>query len=172
MTVPPIEYQWDGESLTPSTPFMARLADKHLVIGEAYRMVEDHARSAKTHNHYFASLQDAWRTLPEDLSEEFPTAEHLRKKALIRCGYADERSIVCASKAEALRVAAFIRPMDQYAIVVVSEATVKVYTAESQSKKAMGAKRFAESKSAVFEYLDRLLGVPVGATRQNAGRAA
>jgi hypothetical protein len=76
--------------------------------------------------------------------EEFPTAEVLRKKMLIRAGYADERSIVCASKAEAQRVAAFVKPMDEYAVVTVREAVVRVYTAQSQSIKAMGAKPFPD----------------------------
>lgn len=172
MTAPPIMFSWDGETMTPASQFMARLADKHFVIGEAYRLIEDHERTTKTHNHYFASIAEAWRTLPEQLAEEYPTAEHLRKKALIRAGFADERSIVCASKAEAQRVAAFIKPMDHYAIVIVSEATVRVYTAQSQSKKAMGAKTFQESKRAVLDFIDGLLGVPAGSTKSNAGRAA
>ena len=171
-TIPPVQFAWDGESMTPTTPFMARLADQHFVIGAEYRLVEDHARTEKTHNHYFASVADAWRTLPEHLAEEYPTAEHLRKKALIRCGYADERTIVCASKAEAQRVAAFVRPMDHYAIVTVNEATVRVYTAQSQSKRAMGAKAFQQSKTDVFAFLDRLLGVPTGDTKRHAGQAA
>src|SRR3546814_9642927 len=58
----------------------------------------------------------------------FATPDHLRRWALIRAGYRDERSIVCASKAEAQRLAAFIKPMDDYAVVLVSEAVVKVCT--------------------------------------------
>lgn len=172
MTIPPIEHVWDGEAMTPATPFMARLADQHYVIGERYRLAEEHGRSQKSHNHFYAAVQDAWRTLPEAMAEDYPTAEHLRKKALIRAGYADERTIVCGSKAEAQRVAAFIRPMDQYAIVTVSEATVRVYTAQSQSLKAMGGAVFQQSKQAVLEYIDKLLGVAPGETKRHAGRAA
>lgn len=170
--IPPIEFAWDGEAMTPATPFMARLADKHYVIGERYRLAEEHGRSAKTHNHYFAAINEAWRNLPDAMADEYPTPEHLRKKALIRAGFADERSIVCGSKAEAQRVAALIKPMDLYAIVTVSEATVRVYTAQSQSTRAMGAKVFQESKQAVLDFVDRLLGVTRGETAANAGGAA
>lgn len=172
MTAPPIIFAWDGESMTPESPFMARLADQHFVIGETYRLCEEQGRSAKTHNHLFAAVENAWRTLPEALAEEYPTAEHLRKKALIRKGYCDERTIVCASKAEAQRVAAFIEPMDHYAVVTVREATVRVYTAQSQSKRAMGAKAFQQSKQDVLDFVDALLGVPAGTSEREAGQAA
>ncbi len=89
----------------------------------------------------------------------FPTAEHLRKFALIRCGYSDQRQIVCASKAEAQRVAGFVRPMDEYAVVTTSEAVVSVFTAQSQSRKAMGHRPFQESKNKVLDYIAGLLGV-------------
>lgn len=172
MTAPPITFAWDGEALAPATPFMARLADKHLVIGETYSMAEQKERSKKSHDHFFASVAEAWSNLPEHLAEEYANPEALRKKALIRTGHADEQSIVCSSKAEALRFAAFIRPIDDYSIVTVKEAVVTRYTAKSQSKKAMGAADFQASKEAVFAYIDKLLGVESGAVAANAGRAA
>lgn len=169
---PPIRFAWDGESFSPASEYFAKLADQHYVIGETYQLVEHNDRSTKTHNHYFASIADAWRNIPDHLLEEYPTPEHLRKKALIRKGYSDERSMVCTSKAEALRLAAFVRPMDQYAIIVAREAVVKVYTAQSQKKKAMGAETFQKSKQDVFDYIDDLLGVERGETKKHAGRAA
>ena len=92
----------------------------------------------------------------------------------IKCGYADERSIVCSSKAEAQRVAAFIRPMDSFALVTVHElsALVRVYTAQSQSMKAMGKRQFQESKTAVLDYVAGLIGTSAEALAKNAGRAA
>lgn len=172
MTIPPIKFIWDGESLTPSRQFMARLADQHLVIGETYTMVEHHERSMKSHNHFFASVAEAWGNLPDHMLDEFPSPEHLRKKALIRKGYCDERSIVCASKAEAMRLAAFMKPMDDYAIIVAREAVVTVYTAKSQKIKAMGARDFQKSKEDVFAFIDGLLNLPAGASQKHTGRAA
>jgi hypothetical protein len=172
MTAAPIRFSWDGESFTPASAFWARKADEVFVIGETYQLVEHHDRSLASHNHYFAAIHEGWQNLPEHWAHRLPTAEHLRKYALIKSGYADERSIVCASKAEAQRVAAFVKPMDDFAVVLVSEATVKVYTAKSQSMKAMGKAVFQESKTAVLDAIDEMVGVERGATAREAGRAA
>lgn len=167
--IPPIAFAWDGESMVPQN---GRLADRHYVVGLSYRLAPYEDRSQRSHNHYFAAVKEAWENLPEDKAERFPTSEHLRKWALIRAGYRDERSIVAASKAEAQRMAAFVKPMDEYAVVVVSEAVVTVYTAKSQSLRAMGKKDFQASKDAVLDVLAAMVGVGAPALRQNAGRAA
>lgn len=172
MNTGPVKFIWEGDAMKPAAPYYQKLADKYFCIGEAYMMAEHQERSAKSHNHFFASIADAWGNLPDNLLAEYPSVEHLRKKALIRRGYCDERSIVCASKSEAIRIAAFVRPMDEYGIVIASEAVVKVLTAQSQSRKAMGAKVFQESKTAVLEFIDELLGLESGQTKQNAGKAA
>lgn len=168
----PIRYRWDGESMTPVGVRARAECDAAFVIGEMYALVEHKERSSATHNHYFACIADAWANLPDDMLEEYPTSEVLRKKALIRVGYRDERSIVCASKAEAQRVAAFVRPMDEYAIVLVSEAVVRVYSAQSQSMRAMGAKTFADSKTKTLAFIADLLGVAPDALAREGGRAA
>ncbi len=165
----PLEFQWDGEAMVPKRP---RLADLQYTIGEVYRLGVIEERSANTHNHYFASLAESWRNLPDDLAERFQTVEHLRKYALIKAGYFDERSIVCASKAEARRVAAFVEPMDGYALVSVHEAVVRVYTAKSQSHKAMGARDFQASKTAVLEIVSAMIGSSPAEVRANVGKAA
>lgn len=163
----PLRYEGDGEFRAVSN-FWAGRADKDFVVGEIYKMGEQHDRSQSTHNHFFAAISDAWANLPDDLMAEYPSAEHLRKKLLVRAGYADERSIVCGSKAEAQRVAAFIKPMDEYAVVTVREAVVRVYTAQSQSTRAMGKQAFQESKTKVLDLAAELLGAPAG----ELGRAA
>jgi hypothetical protein len=58
--------------------------------------------------------------------------------------------------------------MDEYAIVSVREAVVRVFTAQSQNMRAMGAKQFQESKQAVLDQLDDMLGVDRGATSRSA----
>lgn len=153
----PILYQWSGEAMAP-LPRFAKRCDAELVIGEVYTLVAHEVRSQASHNAYFAAVSRAWQNLPEHLAERFPTAEHLRKYALIKTGYHDERSIVAASKAEAQRIAAFIRPLDDFAIVTVSEAVVTVYTAKSQSMRAMGKAVFQASKEAVLALLADMVG--------------
>ena len=106
-TAPALAFQWDGEAMVPLN---GKRADAFYTVGERYIMAPVSQRSDATHKHEFAWLREAWMSLPDDLAERFPSAEHLRKWALIRAGYSDSHTITCASKAEAIRVAAFIRP--------------------------------------------------------------
>ena len=158
MSAAPLTWTWDGDGMVPIAS-CRRAANERYVIGERYRLEEMAERSQKSHSHFFASLNELWASLPEDKAVHFPTPEHLRKFALIRCGYSDQRQVVCASKAEAQRVAAFVRPMDEYAVVTHHEAVVSVFTAQSQSRKAMGHKAFKESKDKVLDYIAGLIGV-------------
>lgn len=171
MSTAPILFQWNGEAMVPHRRYQVE-CDRAFVIGEVYRLAVQEHRSQSSHNHFFAAVQEAWMNLPEDQAERFPTADHLRKYALIRAGCRDERSIVCASKAEAQRIAAFIKPMDEYAVVTVSEAVVRVFTAQSQSTAAMGKKAFQESKSKVLDVLAEMIGVQPETLTRNVGRAA
>lgn len=160
----PLPMQWDGEAMH-IRPSFQKQADAMFCVGETYTMAPVEDRSAASHRHYFASINEAWANLPEGMTETYPTAEHLRKTALIRAGYRDERSIVCASKAEAHRVAAFIRPLDDYALVIVSGAVVRVYTAKSQSLRAMGKTVFQQSKDDVLGSIALMIGVRVDELR-------
>lgn len=155
---PPLLFTWNGDGFTPATAYWGRQADKHFVIGENYELVEHHGRSHKSHAHFFAVIHDAWQNLPEEMAERFPTEEHLRKYALIKAGYADTNTLVCSSKAEALRVAAFMRPTDEFAVITVKDSTVTRYVAQSQSTRAMGAKVFQESKDATLGILSQMVG--------------
>jgi len=167
----PMPMRWTGESLEPVGRFK-RDADRSFVIGQVYRMAEIEERSAKTHNHFFACLHDAWLNLPEDQAERFPTEDHLRKFALIKCGFGDSRQLVASSRAEALRIAAFARPCDEYALVTVDGSVVTIWTAQSQSMKAMGAKIFQASKQAVLDYVAGLVGVSADDLAKHGGQAA
>lgn len=155
-TFPPQHFEWNGEAMIP---LHRRRADQTFVVGQRYSLVQHEDRSAASHKHEFAWLHEAWQSLPEHLTDKFPTSEHLRKYALIRAGYSDSHTITCKSKAEALRVAAFIRPIDEFAVVVTQEATVTRFTAKSQSRRAMGNKEFQQSKEKIMEVVARMIGV-------------
>lgn len=169
--IAPIIFTWTDAGVMAPQPRFNRLCDKQFVVGEQYPLIVQEDRSRVSHAHYFASVHEAWTNLPEGVAEQFPTSEHLRKWALIRAHYADERSVVCSTKAEAQRVASFIKPMDDFAMVVVKEAVVTVYTAKSQSTRAMGKKDFQDSKTAVLEILAGMVGVQ-SAELQAAGASA
>jgi hypothetical protein len=171
MSTAPILATWDGTTFTPLSRF-AKEADRQFIIGETYRIAIAEHRSQASHSHYFAAIHLAWLNLPESQAERFPTEEHLRKYALIKAGYRDERSIVCNSKAEAQRIAAFIKPMDEFAVVTTFEAVVTVWTAKSQSKAAMGKQVFQESKNRVLDVLASMIGVQPETLTRNVGRAA
>ena len=171
MSLPLILAEWDGDAFIPRSAFKKR-CDEAFTVGERYRMEVIEERSQRSHSHYFACVHDAWLNLPEDQAERFPTAEHLRKWALIKSGFRDERSIVAASKAEAHRIAGFIRPMDEYAVAVVRDACILVYTAKSQSKRAMGAKTFQASKIAVLDILASMVGTTAQALAENVRKVA
>lgn len=156
----PIAFQWSGEAMEP-VPRFRKECDGEFVIGEVYTLVTQESRSSNSHRHYFASINSAWLNLPEDIGLQFATSEHLRKYALIKGGFYDSQSIVCASKAEAVKVASFVRPCDEFSVVTVSEATVTRYTAQSQSMKAMGKEKFQKSKDAVLEIIAAIVGVTV-----------
>jgi hypothetical protein len=154
----PILFRWNGDAMEP-LPRFHNVCNAEFTVGEIYRMVVEAERSQISHNHYFATLADKWLSLPENLAFQFATPEHLRKHALILTGYRDEKSFVCSSKAEALRLAAFLKPIDEYAIISVAECAVIMWTAKSQSRKAMGGKLFQKSKSDVLDFVDAMLGL-------------
>ena len=165
MTIYPVVFEWDGEAMRPLNH---HVADRQYIVGEHYRLETREDRSHASHAHFFAALNDAHANLPDDLAGRWPTADHLRRYALIRTGYRDERTIVASSKAEARRLAAFIRPMDEYAAVSVHDAAVIVWTAKSQSVRAMGKADFQASKDAVLGFVAELIGV----TPEQLGKAA
>lgn len=167
--IPSLDFSWDGDAMIPRVP---RLADKHYVVGLSYRLVPHEERSMRSHRYYFASITEAHKNLPEHLAERFATPDALRKYALIRAGYRDERTFVASSKAEAVRLATFVRPMDDYAVVAVREATVTVYTAKSQSVKAMGKAEFRASLDKVLDVLAGMIGTTAGTLAANAEQAA
>lgn len=151
-----ILFRWNGEAMEP-LPRFHNVVNATFTVGEVYQLDVHEARSLVSHNHYFAAISDIFASLPEGVDERIVSADHLRKFALIRSGYRDERTIVCANKAEARRVAAFVQPMDGYAIVTVQEAMVVVWTAKSQSHKAMDKAEFQKSKEDVLAYCQSLL---------------
>lgn len=168
----PVLCAWDGEAFYPAGRYWAKLADRQFVVGERYPIQVWEERSVISHNHYFACVAEAWKNLPEDMAMLYPTPPHLRKRALIQAGYYDETIVDAGSKAAALRVASFVRPSDDFALVFVRDQFVIRRTAKSQSRKAMGKKDFQESKQAVLDIVSEMVGVTTTDLQGNAGQAA
>jgi hypothetical protein len=161
-----------GDSFVPVSGYWAKRCDALFVVGEAYQLEMRSDRSEASHRAYFAAIHECWINLPEHMLEQFPTSEHLRKFALIRSGYRDERSIVCSSAAEAKQVAGFVKPMDDFAVVSSDGPLVTVWTAKSQSYRAMPKGEFQASKQAVLDYLAGMIGTTPRALVDNAATVA
>ena len=153
MTVPiPLRYEGQGyfRAIYPK-----RCADIPLGVA-AWRQVEH--RSPESHKHYFACIADAWGNLPEALADEHPSPEHLRHFALIKAGYCTETKVVCATNGDALALASYASKSDTFALVNIVGRVVTIWRAESQSVKAMGGKKFQESKEAVLRVISEMIG--------------
>lgn len=154
-----IQCDWDGAAFRPRTPFMLRRARERFGAGEIIMLSAEEERSMRSHRHYFAQLHDLWLTLPEGYALEpwAQSMEHLRRYLLIRAGYSETQTYSCASAAEAMRLAAAIRPLDAFGLVVARGAMVLRFSARSQSVKSMGAKEFQASKDAVLTLAETLV---------------
>lgn len=161
----PLDFRWSGEAMLPLNP---RAADRQYVIGEVYSLDHREDRSDATHKHEFAWLREAWANLPETLADLYPSPEHLRKRALIQAGYYDEEIIDVGSKAGALRVAASLRRIDDFAYVVVRGPLVVRRTAKSQSRRSMTKQEFQASKSALMDVIAAMIGVEPRALSREA----
>ena len=133
--------------------------DARFVIGERYIVAIEQPRNVGFERAYFASLREIWKSLPDDQALRFPSVEFMRKFALIQAGFCDSRTLVCSSRAEADRIAAFIRPHDGYAVVSVTKNVITEWVARSQSRRAMGRDEFRRSADAVMDFCAGLVGV-------------
>ncbi len=158
MSNPPLLYTWDGEAFWPR-PAFRREADKQFVVGQTYRLVEAQDRSDSSHAHQFAFINEAWKNLPERLAADFPTATHLRKRALIETGFYVETRLDVGTQEAAVAVATTLRAKDEFAWIVVRGGVVVMREAKSQKRTAMDKAEFQTSKDAVLGWVSNLLGV-------------
>lgn len=161
MTLPLMTFVWQGGAMHPLGRFAGKAADA-FTDGETYTLEPHEARSHRSHAHYFAMVHDYWLSLPESAALEpwAVSAEHLRKYALIRTGWADCTQFPVSSKAEAQRTAVMARamvPATDYQILVARGDVVERYVAKSQSMRAMGKEAFQRSKDDVLGFLSSLV---------------
>jgi hypothetical protein len=167
----PILAEWTDEGTFKPLGRHAKACDARFTIGERYFIDPEAPRNMATHRAYFAQIKDGWLNLPEAIAADHPSPEHLRKFALVQCGYADEKTILCRTNKDAVMAAAFIGAMDGFAIVDVRGNVLKAWKPRSQSVKAMGADEFKRSKSAVLDFISGMIGVSP-ASLEHAGEAA
>lgn len=153
-----IYYEWDGDRMVPLPRFKHR-CDEEFVVGQMYRLVEEEERSHASHNHFFVSIAEAWKNLPEHLGERFANPEALRKWCLIRCGFYTETSVVFGTMQDAKIAALLCAKRWPNVVLRVSGNVLTMYEAESQSVRSMNKQRFQESKQAVLDCVAAMIGV-------------
>ena len=139
-----------------------------LDVGEVHGWQMAEHRSAKSHDHSFACVNEAWKSLPEELADDFPSPEHLRKWSLIKAGFCSETRIVCANNGEAMTLAAKAKAMDKYAVIAIDGKAVTIWTADSQRKDAMGRQQFQEAKDKALHIISQLIGTDAATLRDAA----
>lgn len=165
-----LPFVWTGEVMAPP-PGFARRCDETYVIGQRYVLTEVQERSSKSHNQFFAIVNEAFANLGEADAARFPSAAILRKHCLIQAGFCDVQVTACKFKTEAVRLAAAIQAtaslVDDYVIVTVREKVVTSYRAKSMKLPAMDKATFQDAKDKVLAILGEMLGVdPMSLARQ------
>lgn len=153
---PPIALIYLDGVFTPKYP---RIAGRLYAEGHQYLMSEVEVRSEGSHKQNFAWLNEAWKSLPEEYAEQFPTVEHLRKRALIESGFYHQTIVDAGSNAAALRVAAYMKAKDVFAWVVVRGGVAVERTAKSQSHRHMDKTEFNASKRGIASFVAPLIGL-------------
>lgn len=179
MAAPPIQLTYSGDGIFIADRRSLAVCLEHFGQGEVITMAVVEERSEVSHRQEFAWLREAWQSLPDALAAEYPSAEHLRKRALIRTGWCTVQDYPCGTQTEAKRWAAFLRrELDEYTIIEPSASVVRVYRARSQARGKMKAAEFQASKTAILEWVAALLEVDPqvlssqGAGGSNAARVA
>lgn len=168
MTYAPIHWRWDGEVMRPHRPRDQTRARIMYHEGDVYLLDAHDEVSAASRGHYFASLKDAWDSLPDEQLKRFPSVEHLRKWALVRAGYCVDDYRTYGTPEDAKIAARHIRAHSQFGVITVEGNIVLVRTARSQSSREMSREEFQESKTKVLNIVEDLLGVPTGHFKEPA----
>lgn len=139
-----------------------------LEVGAVHGWQMAEHRSKSSHDHFFAVINEAWKSLPEDMADDFPSPEHLRKWALIKAGFCSETRIVCANNSEAMTLATKAKAMDRYSVVAIDGKAVTIWTADSQRRDAMGRQAFQEAKERALHIVSNLIGIDATTLKEAA----
>ena len=170
MKIEAVPMVWDGAAMIPLERYRG-LASRQFRPGQEYSLIPHRDRSDAAHGLYFKAVELAWKNLPHGVAERYPTAEHLRRWCLVKEGYADEHTMLCANEAQAQSTGVLARALDGFAIIQIKGPIVVVWTAKSQSRVSMDHKAFNESMNKVLERLAEMLGITVDQLTEEAKSA-
>lgn len=159
----PILVKWDAERevIVPSRNSISPL-HKQFQHGKEFYIEHVEQRSMKAHDRFFAALHHCWDSMPEHIVTRFINATHLRKFALIRCGWVETMRDHPFDTPEAAALGAMCaKTASGYSLVVITGCIVTVYQARSMQisgeKPKMTAKEFYRAADDVLAFLDELL---------------
>ena len=151
----PILFTWNGDAMVPH-PRFKRLCDQYFTVHEEYPLEVVENRSLAGHRGFMASVAEGWNNLSEENAKHFPSPEHLRKWALVQCGYASLEETVFDSERDARKFAAMVRRHEEYAVIKVKGNVVQIWTPRSQAMYGpdrMKRPEFEESSRAVLDLI-------------------
>lgn len=108
---------------------------------------------------FFASLREAWDSLPDALRANYPSQEAFRKAALINAGWCDTSMTLCGSNRAAHEVKLLVLAMDRFSIVKIEGAVIRVHRARSLAKRSCPKKQFQDVADKALNWAHSQIGV-------------
>lgn len=172
---PQIIYECADGAMRPLA-YLKDLFDRTFKPGKRYKLAEFRERSRQTHNHFFAAVQGYWENWPENYERDLPSADILRKHALIRTGHYVQAVMAHQSiEAATAYVRDFIRYVD-YAEGSITSTALGTATvmriAKTQRKDVMDDAEFQRSKTDVLEFCASVTGIPPEQMKREAKKGA
>lgn len=162
--------RWIDGVFRPLPPFQKQ-AERQFVDGENYWVEPMSDRSMESHRHYFACLKTAFDNLPEKYGRRWRTIEEFRHWALIQSGWCTTRTALCKSDDEVHRRVNEELRYNPDAEIVIDHHTVTIRSAVSQARKALGKRKFEQSKQDVLAVVSKVIGADVTMLEKYRGAA-
>lgn len=156
-----VTFTWDATRrvMVPLDRF-SNIAASQFNDGEEYNLEIREHRSSKSHAHYFACINEAWKNLRGETAQILFNPNILRGWALVQAGYCDQQIVHAPDKDSAIKMAVFARKLagdEGYAEIKIKKIDGEWYVQSrlprSQSRAAMNKEEFQASKTAVLDIL-------------------
>lgn len=161
----PILVKWDAERevFIPARNYISQLR-KLFEHGKQLWIEQIQMRSIPAHRKFFVEFGERWNSMPQHIVSRFIDPTHLRKFALIKCGWvvAKDGMIECVfdSQEAAAMGAVCAKTADPYSLVVINGCVVGIYRARSMRMTGDGSmsnKDFNVAARDVLAFLDELM---------------
>ncbi len=163
----PVMFTWTDDGVMAPLPRFRALCDRQYAVGEEYALGPVENIPGNSRAPLFIAAKETWNSLPED-DDRFPTPEHLRKRALVRAGWATHAQYVLDTPKDAKALALALRQHDGYAVIRISGSTVEVWTAKSIAAGQISAEEWKVVKERALAFLATVTGVTSGELQRHS----